>query len=170
MAITTPLGLLEWVVMPQGIHNAPAAQQCCINEALQGLTRECCKAYVDDIIIWGKDAKDLHDCWSLVQAIMTYEPTLAPDILCAIAHGYQGDKLLRAWLADLSTAPGVTFHDHDTHQLLLVDNHLCIPDINNLREDLMWQAHEGTAGHLGVEKTGDTQEWILLGDNVQGCM
>lgn len=65
MAITTPLGLLEWVVMPQGIHNnnALATQQCHINEALQGLTGECCKAYVDDIIIWGKDAKDLHDCW-----------------------------------------------------------------------------------------------------------
>lgn len=61
MAITTPLGLLEWVVMPQGIRNAPAAQQRRINEALHGLTRECCEVYVDDIIIWGKDAKDLHD-------------------------------------------------------------------------------------------------------------
>ncbi|EAL20358.1 hypothetical protein CNBF1680 [Cryptococcus deneoformans B-3501A] len=60
-AITTPLSLLEWVVMPQGIRNAPAAQQRRINEALQGLTGECCEAYVDDIIIWGKDAKDLHD-------------------------------------------------------------------------------------------------------------
>ncbi|UOH84918.1 hypothetical protein LQV05_001733 [Cryptococcus neoformans] len=59
-AITTPLGLLEWVVMPQGIRNAPAAQQHRINEALQGLAGECCEAYVDDIIIWGKDAKDLH--------------------------------------------------------------------------------------------------------------
>ena len=60
-AITTPLGLLEWVAMPQGIRNAPAAQQRRINEALQGLTGECCEAYVDDIIIWGKDAKSLHD-------------------------------------------------------------------------------------------------------------
>lgn len=60
-AITTPLGLLEWVVMPQGIHNVPAAQQRRITEALQGLTGECCKAYMDDIIIWGKDAKSLHD-------------------------------------------------------------------------------------------------------------
>ncbi|KAE8539879.1 hypothetical protein D1P53_003817 [Cryptococcus gattii VGV] len=59
-AITTLLGLLEWVVMPQGIQNAPAAQQWHINEALQGLTGECCKAYVDDIIIWGKDAQDLY--------------------------------------------------------------------------------------------------------------
>lgn len=56
-AITTPFGLLEWVGMPQGIWNVPAAQQCCINEALQGLTGECCEAYVNDIIIWGKDAR-----------------------------------------------------------------------------------------------------------------
>lgn len=60
-AITTPLGLLEWVVMPQGIRNAPAAQQRCINKALQGLTGKCCEAYVDDIIIWGKNPGDLHD-------------------------------------------------------------------------------------------------------------
>ncbi|OXG52734.1 hypothetical protein C352_05970 [Cryptococcus neoformans CHC193] len=32
-----------------------------INEALQELTGECCEAYVDDIIIWGNDAKDLYD-------------------------------------------------------------------------------------------------------------
>ncbi|UOH84325.1 hypothetical protein LQV05_001121 [Cryptococcus neoformans] len=100
-----------------------------------------------------------------VHAIMTYEPTLAPDILHTIAHGYQGDELFKAWLADLSTAPGVMLQDHDTHQLLLVDNHLCIPDVNNLHEDLMHQAHEGTAGHLGLEKTME----ILRRDNVQGC-
>ena len=40
-----------------------------------------------------------------------------------------------------------------THQLLLIDNRLCIPDVDNLCEDLMRQAHEGMAGHLGVEKT-----------------
>lgn len=90
---------------------------------------------------------------ALVHAIMTYEPTLAPDILHAIAQGYQGDELFRTWLADLSTAPGVTLHGHDAHQLLLINNHLCIPDVSNLHEDLMHQAHEGTAGHLGLEKT-----------------
>lgn len=40
-AITTLLGLLEWVVMPEHIRNAPAAQQHRINEALQGLAGEC---------------------------------------------------------------------------------------------------------------------------------
>lgn len=69
-AITMLLGLLEWVVMPQGIRNAPAAQQHCINKALQGLAGERCKAYVDDIIIWGKDAKDLYqNCVSVLEAL-----------------------------------------------------------------------------------------------------
>ena len=69
-AITTPLGLLEWVVMPQGIRNAPAAQQRRINEALQGLAGECCEAYVDDIIIWGTDSEDLRrNCVSVLAAL-----------------------------------------------------------------------------------------------------
>lgn len=69
-AIMTLLGLLEWVIMPQGIRNAPAAQQHCINEALQGLAGECCEAYVDDIIIWGKDAWDLYrNCVSVLKAL-----------------------------------------------------------------------------------------------------
>lgn len=42
-AINILVHLLEWVVMPQGIQNVPAAQQCQINEALQGLTGECCE-------------------------------------------------------------------------------------------------------------------------------
>lgn len=88
-----------------------------------------------------------------LHALTTYQPTLAPDLLCTIAQGYQGDVLFREWLADPSTPPGVTVHDHNSYQLLLIVNCLCIPDINNLREDLMQQAHEGTAAHLGLGKT-----------------
>lgn len=88
-----------------------------------------------------------------VHATMTYKPTLDPDTLHVIVQGYQGEVLFKEWLADPSTAPGVILHNHDIHQPLLVDNHLCIPDVLNLCEDLMRQAHEGTAGHLGLEKT-----------------
>lgn len=63
----------------------------------------------------------LDEQMATLHALTTYQPTLAPDLLCAIAQGYQG----------------VTVHDHNSYQLLLVDNRLCIPDINNLREDLM---------------------------------
>ncbi|KAE8541147.1 hypothetical protein D1P53_002502 [Cryptococcus gattii VGV] len=291
--ITTLLGLLEWVIMPQGIQNAPTVQQHQINEALQGLTGECCEVYVDDIIIWGKNAKDLHDnilflnevsflghiicpgqilpdpkkiacveqfpiptcsqqlhsflglinylhdfvpnlathtavlhaalppntavdkayykavkmhkghlpdgwtgwTWSFGPAeqaafeavrcavstvpchtVIDYDAVkagtqqvflftdasntgtgawigVAPDLLRMIAQGYQGDVLFKEWLADPSTAPGVTVQEHDSYRLLLVNNRLCIPDTDNLCENLMHQAHEGTAAHLGLEKT-----------------
>lgn len=37
----------------------PATQQCHLNEALWGLIGEVCEAYVDDIIMWAKDADEL---------------------------------------------------------------------------------------------------------------
>lgn len=79
----------------------------------------------------------LDEQMATLHALTTYQPTLAPDLLRAIAQGYQDDVLFREWLADPSTAPDVTVHGHDSYQLLLVDNRLCIPDINNLRKDLM---------------------------------
>ncbi|EAL17172.1 hypothetical protein CNBN1970 [Cryptococcus deneoformans B-3501A] len=58
-AISTPWGLYEWVVMPQGACNSPATQQRRLNEALRNLISVCCEAYVDDIIIWGATDSDL---------------------------------------------------------------------------------------------------------------
>ena len=59
-AITTEFGLFEWVVMLQGACNSPATQQRRLNEALRGLIGEICEAYVDDIIVWAKDADELN--------------------------------------------------------------------------------------------------------------
>ncbi|KAE8538590.1 hypothetical protein D1P53_004951 [Cryptococcus gattii VGV] len=87
-----------------------------------------------------------------LHTLTTYQLTLAPDLLHMIAQGYQGDVLFKEWLADPSTAPGVTVQEHDSYQLLLVNNCLCIPDTDNLHENLMHQAHEGTVAHLGLEK------------------
>ncbi|GAA5990069.1 hypothetical protein JCM11641_001025 [Rhodosporidiobolus odoratus] len=58
-AIKTPWGLYEWVVMPQGLCNAPATHQRRINEALGSLNGTICFAFVDDIIIYS-DFLDEH--------------------------------------------------------------------------------------------------------------
>ncbi|KAE8538269.1 hypothetical protein D1P53_005610 [Cryptococcus gattii VGV] len=60
MATTTELGLFEGVMMLQGACSSPATQQCHLNEALHGLIGEVYEVYVDDIIVWAKDADELN--------------------------------------------------------------------------------------------------------------
>ena len=51
-AIKTPWGLYEWVVMPQGLCNAPATFQRFMNWVLRGYTGVFCSSYIDDIAIY----------------------------------------------------------------------------------------------------------------------
>ncbi|GAA5993888.1 hypothetical protein JCM11641_000193, partial [Rhodosporidiobolus odoratus] len=57
-AIKTPWGLYEWVVMPQGLCNAPATHQRCMNEALTNQIGRTCHAFVDDILIWASSLEE----------------------------------------------------------------------------------------------------------------
>ncbi len=57
-AVNTPFGLYEWLVMPQGMKNAPAIHQRRINHALQHLIGKICHIYLDDIIIWSNSIKE----------------------------------------------------------------------------------------------------------------
>ena len=51
-AVSTPFGLYEWTVMPQGLCNAPATHQRRVNEALREQIGRICHVYIDDIIVW----------------------------------------------------------------------------------------------------------------------
>ena len=52
MAVMTPFGLYEWVVMPMGCKNAPATHQRRMNQALRKYIGKICHVYLDDIMIW----------------------------------------------------------------------------------------------------------------------
>ena len=53
-AFVTPWGLHEWVRVPFGLKNAPAAYQRCMENILDGLNHVICEVYLDDIIVYGK--------------------------------------------------------------------------------------------------------------------
>lgn len=52
MAMLTPFGLWEWVVMPMGMRNSPVMHQRWVMLALQELIGKICHVYLDNIIIW----------------------------------------------------------------------------------------------------------------------
>jgi hypothetical protein len=56
-AVSTPLGLYEWLVMPQGLKNAPAVQQRRVTAALREFIGKTCHVYLDDIVIWSEDVR-----------------------------------------------------------------------------------------------------------------
>ena len=57
-AIKTPWGLFEWVVMPQGLCNAPATFQRFMNWVLRGYIGVFCSSYLDDIAIYSNSVAE----------------------------------------------------------------------------------------------------------------
>ena len=57
-AFSTPWSLLEWVRIPYGLSNAPPCFQRFINETLRELKDSICVAYLDDILIYGRNFKE----------------------------------------------------------------------------------------------------------------
>jgi hypothetical protein len=69
-AVTTPLGLYEWLAMPMGPHNSPAIHQRCMTAALWELLGKICHIYLDDIVIWSNDVVEHTKHIALVMAAL----------------------------------------------------------------------------------------------------
>jgi len=51
-AVTTPLGLYEWLAMPMGLRNSPAIHQHHVTAALREYIGKICHIYLNNIVIW----------------------------------------------------------------------------------------------------------------------
>src|ERR1043165_5274482 len=56
-AFVTPFGQFEFLVMPFGLKQAPGWFQLLMNEVLRPVIGKCAVVYLDDIIIFSRDAK-----------------------------------------------------------------------------------------------------------------
>ncbi|GAA5994209.1 hypothetical protein JCM11641_002880 [Rhodosporidiobolus odoratus] len=101
-AIKTPWGLCEWVVMPQGLCNAPATHQRRMNEALTGQIGRICHAFVDDILIWASSLeeheKNLREVLSALRRASLYCSPKKTDLV-TIDTEFLGHRISRHGIA-----------------------------------------------------------------------
>jgi hypothetical protein len=78
-AVTTPLGLYEWLVMPMGLRNALSIHQRRVIAALRPFIGKICHVYLDNVIVWSNTIEEHTKhlrivLWALQMAHLYFNP------------------------------------------------------------------------------------------------
>ncbi|KZS10201.1 Uncharacterized protein APZ42_025383 [Daphnia magna] len=152
-AFVTPDGLYQFRVMPFGLCSAPGTFQRLIAMVLAGLKWTDCRVYMDDVVMFGKDAKEhLERLGKVLSCFRKANLKLKMEKMCLRGEKEQAVAIPVAaiGLDTWSWADGQDWED--LLYLRKIRFGLCVPP-ERWNEALSWIHDEPTAWHLGKTKT-----------------